>query len=402
MRVRSAADSIDGDRLIADLRALRQFGADGTGVARTSLSDADIDSRRWLADRFADAGLEPLIDGLGTVVGRSRHGGPAVVLGSHTDTQPLGGWLDGAFGVIAGLEVARALGTAPIDVVSWMDEEGTFHGFVGSRAFAGHDMGADRTAMEAPLRRAGWWGQPIWQVERGRHSAYLEAHIEQGGRLEAAGRRIGVVTAIVGIRQRSIAFLGRRNHAGTTPMAMRADAAVALVRFLADLDRAFTEVRGSDSVWTHGRLRVEPGAPSIIPDLAEATVQWRDADPATLERFDAAFDAVVSAHRVIGAGRGVSVEVGDSEYQVPPVAMDASLIELVAAAAEEIAPGQWHRQPSGAAHDAQVVAEVLPAAMVFVPSIGGVSHAADEDTAVDDLVLGCRVLARAVERLLAR
>ena len=402
MRVSSAADSVDGDRLIADLRALRQFGADGTGVARISLSDADIESRRWLADRFADAGLEPLIDGLGTVAGRSRNDGPAIVLGSHTDTQPLGGWLDGAFGVIAGLEVARVLRTAPIDVVSWMDEEGTFHGFVGSRAFAGHDMEADRVAMETPLRRAGWWGQPIWRVEQGRHHAYLEAHIEQGGRLEAAGQRIGVVTAIVGIRQRSVTFRGRRNHAGTTPMPMRADASVALVRFLADLDRAFSDVSGSESVWTHGRIRVEPGAPSIIPDLAEATVQWRDSDPSTLDRLDAAFEAVVSNHGDIGAEHGVSVDVGDSEYQVPPVAMDAGLIEVVAAAAEDIAPGQWQRQPSGAAHDAQVVAAVLPAAMVFVPSIGGVSHAADEDTALDDLVLGCRVLARAVERLLAR
>lgn len=397
----SAADAVDGDRLIADLRALREFGADGTGVARTSLSDADIASRAWLAGRFADAGLEPMIDGLGTVAGRSRHGGPAIVLGSHTDTQPLGGWLDGAYGVIAGLEVARALGTAPIDVVSWMDEEGTFHGFVGSRAFAGHDMSADLAAMEAPLRHAGWWGRPLWRLEPGRHRAYLEAHIEQGGRLEATGRRIGVVTAIVGIRQRTVTFRGRRNHAGTTPMPLRADAAVALVRFLAHLDDAFAAAGGTDSVWTHGRISVEPGAPSIIPDRAEATVQWRDADAAMLGRLDAAFDEVVAAHRSAGAGRGVAIDVGDSEYQVPPVAMDASLVDMVAVAADERAPGQWMRQPSGAAHDAQVVATVLPAAMVFVPSIGGVSHAADEDTALDDLVLGCRVLARAVELALA-
>ncbi|MFZ9630012.1 MAG: hydantoinase/carbamoylase family amidase [Ilumatobacteraceae bacterium] len=401
MTTRTAADAVDADRLLSDLRALRTFGAEGTGVRRTSLSPVDVASREWLVGRFAGAGLDARIDGLGTVVGRSGVGGRAVVLGSHTDTQPLGGWLDGAYGVVCGLEVARALPHLAIDVVSWMDEEGTFHGFVGSRAFARHDMSADLETMAGPLRDAGWWGRPVWQVEPDRHVGYLEAHIEQGGRLEATGSRLGVVTAIVGIRQHVVRFGGRRNHAGTTPMPMRADASVALVRFLTALDAAFDAARGPDSVWTHGRLSVGPGAPSIIPDSAEVTVQYRDPDAVVLARLDEAFARTVAGARA-SSPAGVTIDVAPSEYQVPPVEMDHGLAEVLAGAAAELAPGAWTRMPSGAAHDAQVVSEVLPSAMLFVPSIGGISHADDEDTDVADLVLGCRTLARAVEMLLDR
>ena len=386
---------VNGERLLHDLRTLRTFGADGTGVRRPALSAADVAAREWLRERFAAAGLDASIDGFGTVFGRSRHEGPAIVLGSHTDTQPLGGWLDGAYGVICGLEVARSLPHLAIDVVSWQDEEGAFNGFVGSRAFAGDDVTDDLAVMEEPLREAGWWGRPVLRGDPTRQVAYLEAHIEQGGRLEASGNRLGAVTGIVGIRQQVVCFEGRRNHAGTTPMPMRADASVAMVRFLTALDAAFTAAAGPDSVWTHARMSVEPGAPSIIPDRAEVTVQYRDADAGVLARMDAAFAACVTA----AGGRGVRASVSADEYQVPPATMHPRLVQAIADACEIEAPGRWMRQPSGAAHDAQVVSRLLPSAMLFVPSIGGVSHAADEDTSVDDLVLGCQTLARAVTLL---
>lgn len=383
---------VNGERLLHDLRTLRTFGADGTGVRRPALSPADVAAREWLCEQFAAAGLDASIDGFGTVFGRSRVPGPAVVVGSHSDTQPLGGWLDGAYGVMCGLEVARSLPHVAIDVVSWQDEEGAFNGFVGSRAFVGDDMSDDLTLMEQPLRDAGWWGRPVLRADPSRQVAYLEAHIEQGGRLEAGGCRLGAVTGIVGIRQQVVRFEGRRNHAGTTPMSMRADASVAMVRFLTALDAAFAAVAAPDSVWTHGRLSVSPGAPSIIPDLAEVTVQYRDADAAVLARMDAAF---VECLRGAG-GSGVSASTSADEYEVPPATMDPRLVDAVAAACEAEAPGRWMRQPSGAAHDAQVVSRLLPSAMLFVPSIGGVSHADDEDTEADDLVLGCQTLARTV------
>lgn len=386
---------VNGERLLRDLRTLRTFGADGTGVRRPALSAADVAAREWLCEQFADAGLEASIDGFGTVFGRSPNEGPAVVVGSHTDTQPLGGWLDGAYGVICGLEVARTLPHLAIDVVSWQDEEGAFNGFVGSRAFVGDDVSDDLVVMEQHLREAGWWGRPVLRGDTGRQVAYLEAHIEQGGRLEASGHRLGAVTGIVGIRQQVVRFDGRRNHAGTTPMALRADASVAMVRFLTTLDAAFSAVAAADSVWTHGRISVSPGAPSIIPDLAEVTVQYRDADAAVLARMDSAFaDCLRDA-----GGQGVRASTSADEYEVPPATMDPRLVDTVAAACEVEAPGRWMRQPSGAAHDAQVVSRLLPSAMLFVPSIGGVSHAADEDTDVDDLVLGCQALARAITLL---
>src|ERR1700744_1043244 len=178
------------------------------------------------------AGLVATVDGVGTVFGRSRKPGPALLIGSHTDTQPTGGWLDGALGVIYGLEIARALGESPrtqdlaIDVASWCDEEGTFAGYLGSRSFVGEavdDAIASATnlqgqRLEEALREAGLLGQPRMRLEPGRHVAYLEPHIEQGGRLEASGKSIGVVTTIVGIRELRLRFTGQRNHAGTTPM----------------------------------------------------------------------------------------------------------------------------------------------------------------------------------------
>ena len=225
--------AINPQRLLNDLRQLRTFGAHGNGVVRLALSPIDIESRRWLVGRLTEAGLEARIDGIGTVFGRSPGKGRALLIGSHTDTQPTGGWLDGAMGVIYGLEIARALRESPetrdlaVDVASWIDEEGTFAGFIGSRSFCGEPVAEvvararnrEGQPMSDALQAAGIAGQPLARMEPGRYVAYLEPHIEQGGRLEAAGKRIGVVTSIVGIWQYRITFSGEQNHAGTTRMA---------------------------------------------------------------------------------------------------------------------------------------------------------------------------------------
>ena len=201
--------------------------------------------------RLAEAGLEARIDGIGTVFGRSRGKGRALLIGSHTDTQPTGGWLDGAMGVIYGLEIARALRESPddrdfaVDVASWIDEEGTYAGFIGSRSFCGEPVAEivararnrDGQRMSDALRAAEIAGAPLARMEVDRYVAYLEPHIEQGGRLEAAGKRIGVVTCIVGIVELRITFRGQQNHAGTTPMEVRRDAGAALIRFAGTIDR---------------------------------------------------------------------------------------------------------------------------------------------------------------------
>lgn len=401
---------IDGGRLLADLKRLRQFGACGSGVVRTSLSPVDLDSRRWLCGRLEEAGLDARIDGVGNVIGRSRNPGKAVIIGSHTDTQPTGGWLDGAMGVIYGLEVARALSEAPatkeraVDIASWLDEEGRFYGCIGSRSFVNeapaHAFGATdetgRTLREA-LRTAGLDGAAPERLDPDRHVAYLEAHIEQGPYLEEEGNRIGVVTSIVGARNFIVEFEGQQNHAGTTPMSRRRDAARAMVEFAHSVYHAFPAAAGERTVWTIGEMALEPGAASIVPGKARMNLQFRDQDPAVLDRLEALARGLVAR-----ADEGpCDVDMQPRKTHSVPMPMDADLRGHLERAAEVHAPGRWTRMPSAAVHDAQIVARRLPSAMLFVPSINGVSHAFEEDTSEADIVLGCQVLATAAASVLA-
>jgi N-carbamoyl-L-amino-acid hydrolase len=404
--------AIDADRLLADLRHLRTFGATGPGVVRPSLSPVDMAARRWLASRMTDAGLDAAIDGVGNVVGRARKPGPALLLGSHSDTQPRGGWLDGALGVIYAVEVARALAEAPetadlaVDAVSWVDEEGTYLGFLGSLSFCGLLEGAAVDAAESrdghplrdAIREAGLTGTAPARIDPERHVAYLEAHIEQGGHLEATGRLLGVVTAIVGIRTFRIAFTGSQNHAGTTPMPIRRDAGRGLIDLAHRVNAEFPALAGERTVWTMGRAVFDPGAPSIIPGRAELTLQFRDPEDARLDALEQCLDRLIAEATARGP---VEVEIVSQRDHIPSCAMDEGLSERIAAAAERHAPGLWTRMPSGAGHDAMVLARRVPSAMLFVPSIGGISHDFAEDTADDDIVLGCQVLATAAADILA-
>jgi beta-ureidopropionase / N-carbamoyl-L-amino-acid hydrolase len=402
---------INPERLLADLAALRSFGAHGHGVVRLAFSPVDMEARRWLVGRLIEAGLDARIDGVGSVFGRSRNPGPALVIGSHTDTQPTGGWLDGAMGVIYGLEIARAFAESDdtrelaIDVASWMDEEGTFAGYLGSRSFVGepldeaiaHARNREGVALTDALQAAGVAGKPRVKLESGRHQAYLEPHIEQGGRLEAEGKKIGVVTTIVGIREMRITFVGQRNHAGTTPMAIRKDAGAALIAFAHRLDGEFRAMARPETVWTVGRIDLDPGSLSIVPGRADLLLQFRDADADLLGRMEARLAELVQAADAMAP---VRVSLAPADAPVEPTVMDAGLQTHIAAAAEAEAPGRWIRMPSGAGHDAQVIAQHLPSGMLFVPSIGGVSHDFTEDTTADDIVLGCRVAAAAAASIL--
>ena len=270
---------INPDRLLADLDQLRTFGASGNGVMRPSLSPVDMQARHWLVQRMRDAGLDARIDGVGNVIGRCARPGPALLIGSHSDTQPRGGWLDGAMGVVYGLEIARALAEDPatahlaVDAVAWVDEEGTFLGCLGSRSWCGvletDDEAAARNADGVTLREAiaaaGLAQVPRDRLPADRYIGYLEAHIEQGPYLEEARLDIGVVTSIVGIRGCTVEFVGEQNHAGTTPMARRKDAGVALFDYAVKIRERFQALAGERTVWTIGRATLEPGAPSIIP-----------------------------------------------------------------------------------------------------------------------------------------
>ena len=395
---------IDAARLLGDLHTLRKIGEYKTGVHRPTYSPQDMESRHWLVARLTEAGLTAEIDGVGNVFGRAAGPGPHLLLGSHLETQPHAGWLDGALGVIYGIEVARTLG-GTIDVAAWADEEGHFSNFVGSRSFVGLLDDAeidnarnryDGTPLRDALQAAGLAGRPRVQIDPARYRGYLEAHIEQGDELEASGRKIGVVTSIVAIWQYRIVFEGVQNHAGTTRMAIRKDAGLALVRLAAAIDQRFPQVAGPRSVWTTGRIALEPGAPSIIPGRAEMLFQFRDADPQRLTVMEQTLQ-----HLVADAAAGPCKVALQVMSRSTPKVMDAGFQDALAAAAESRAPGGWVRMPSGAGHDAQVLATKVPAGMLFVPSIGGISHHWSEDTREEDIVLGCQVLADATAAILA-
>jgi N-carbamoyl-L-amino-acid hydrolase len=394
---------IDGERLLRDLYELRKIGEYKTGVHRPTYLPEDVQSRHWLAERLRVAGLDPEIDGIGNVLGRARGDGPKLLLGSHVETQPHAGWLDGALGVLYGLEVARTLGGG-IDVAAWADEEGHFGSFIGSRSFCGMLTDAEidtlhnreGTTLRDALQQAGFADRPRAMVDPARYCGYMEAHIEQGAELEDTGKRIGIVTAIVGSHRFRILFEGVQNHAGTTRMSIRKDAGVALVNLAHAIYQRFPAVVGLRTVWTTGRITLDPGAASIVPGRAEMVFQFRDTDPVLLARLDGELEALVA-----DANRGPCKVTIAERGQSTPQSMDPGFQDALERAAERHAPGLHVRMPSGAGHDAQILAERMKSAMLFVPSIGGISHHYAEDTKDEDIVLGCQVFADAAAEIVA-
>lgn len=402
---------INAERLLADLDHLRTIGGVETGVVRTALSDKDMEARRWLKRRFEEAGLDTTIDGVGNVLGRTSKPGPVLLIGSHSDTQPRGGWLDGALGVVYGLEIARALAEDPetadlaVDVVSWQDEEGSFLSCLGSRSWCGTldpaaeaaATGRDGTRLTDAIAAAGLTDVPRLRIEENRYLGYLEAHIEQGAYLEEAGQHIGVVTAIVGIRAMRFRFHGEQNHAGTTTMARRKDAATALYELAYRVNQEFPKVAGERTVWTMGRVKVEPGAASIVPGYAELDLQFRDQDESILDRFEEIAGSI--AAEIDARGR-IRVEAARARLPIVPSYMDDGFQRHIAAAAEATVPGKWQSMPSAAGHDPMIISEKLPCAMLFIPSIGGISHDFAEDSDRGDIAIGCQVLADAAATIL--
>src|SRR5215213_10996974 len=298
----------DGARVLADLNELRKIGAHKTGVHRPTFSDAHMQSLHWLAQRLPEAQLTPTIDGIGNVFGTSKKSGPKILAGSHLESQNFAGWLDGPLGVVYALEAARVINSdsgidGAVEVAAWCDEEGHFGHFLGSRSYVGDlteadidgakDRNSDRTMREA-LRDVGLAGRARAKAEGGRHVGYLEAHIEQGDTLESSGLGIGIVTSIVGIWQYRITFTGEQNHAGTTRMGARKDAGLALARLCVAIDERFPGLCGPRTVWTTGRIALEPGAPSIIPGRAEMLFQMRDDDPGVIDRLENALTSIAT------------------------------------------------------------------------------------------------------------
>jgi N-carbamoyl-L-amino-acid hydrolase len=399
--------TINPQRILADLQTLRSIGAVGKGVVRQAYTGPDIEARRWLSARMREAGLEPCWDEVGNVFALPPGAETAILIGSHSDTQPEGGWLDGAYGVICGLEIARAAqeaGVGRVACVAFADEEGAFNPMLGSRCWTGalpleralalcdsrgRELG-DTLAAIPEIRAAG-------RVPLERFRAFIEPHVEQGPVLDRAGEKVAVVSAIAGVRQLDLVFTGEQNHAGATPMEGRRDALRAFVRYATALDIALGSIAGEAAVWTIGALNLHPNAVSIIPGRVNATLQIRDV---TLSGLEAMLQTALGLAEQQSDLLGMSIEARPM-LSLPPVDMALDLASELAAAAAEQSPGRWRRMSSGALHDAAIVSAKLPTAMIFTPSLLGRSHSFDEDTRPEHLVLGCSVVAAAVSRLLS-
>jgi len=393
---------INGERLWRSLMDLAEIGATPVGgVNRQALTAEDARGRRLFSDWSRTAGCTMHTDAIGNLVARlpgRQPGLPAIMIGSHLDTQPTGGKFDGAYGVMAGLEVLRTLADAgvrplrTIELAAWTNEEGTRFtpSMMGSAVYAG------LMPLAAALATQDADGVSVAQALAGlddglsaqclpRPAAYFEAHIEQGPVLEAADCVIGIVTAAQGQCWYRLTFTGKAAHAGSTPMGMRADALAAAALAITALNRI-----GRDhppGVATAGRMVVHPNSPNVIPDSVVMTAEMRHPDDRVRAAMEEAFLAAVrEAARV----HGVQVDVGKVLDQ-PAAPFDAGCVNAVAEAAR--AAGYASMEiVSGAAHDAVAMSRIVPAGMIFVPCAGGVSHNELESAEPADLAAGCQVL----------
>jgi N-carbamoyl-L-amino-acid hydrolase len=401
---------INGERLWASLMELAQIGATAKGgVCRLAGSDLDGEARRLFIRWCEQAGCDVSVDRIGNIFAR-RSGrnpaSPAIMTGSHLDTQPTGGRFDGAYGVMAGLEVVRTLNDlgyeteAAIEIVAWTNEEGSRFSpaMVGSGAFSGvfgldqalatPDNTVPTVTLGAELQRIGFAGPA--EVGGRPVGAYFEAHIEQGPILEAAGLPVGVVTGAQGQRWYEITVTGQEAHAGPTPMPRRRDALVGTARMIDAVNR-IGHAHAPHACATVGFVQVSPNSRNTIPGRVFFTVDFRHPEDAVLTAMDG---ELREACDTAAASQSLTVAVEEFWY-FPPTPFDAALVGKVREAAAT--QGYAHRDIiSGAGHDAVYLARVAPTAMIFVPCVGGISHNEIEDAKPDDLTAGCNVLLNAV------
>jgi len=398
---------LDPARTVAELRELQRLTGDERGAQRLAWTPSWLRAREWLAAKAAGLPVEQVIDEAGnqwlTLAGRSPR---SLVIGGHLDSVPNGGWLDGSLNVLAGLEVLRHLaveGTPPLTVqlVNWADEEGARFGrsLLGSSACSGTlDLEEVRglrdregTSLPQALAACGV------ELERMKASGwrlrdavgYLELHIEQGPVLERLGLPLGVVTGTCGVERHLVRFRGQSAHAGSTPMDLRRDALLAAARLALEVREVAKREGGVGAV---GRITATPGIPTAVAGECEVILDQRHLDPGGLERM---LEGTREAGRRIAAEEGVDID-WRRVWQIDPVLFHPELLDLCERAVVEVA-GAAHRLASGPLHDATEMARAgVPTAMLFVQSLGGLSHTREEDTRPEHLELSVRALDRAV------
>lgn len=382
------------------------------GLQRSVFSEAHCEVRRWFLERGNEAGLATKIDGAGNhsiVLSCGQAGAKTLLLGSHLDAVPNGGQYDGALGVLAGLEALLSIKDAGlplslnVEAIDFTDEEGIYLALLGSRALTGlltleqlHSPRGDRHAFEAAYQKAGLTEQSIFQAKRDPDTlaGYLELHIEQGGRLIDAEQDLGIVTGIVGIRSYRIRFKGRANHAGTTPMDKRFDAALGASAFtLAARDISMQEFPGS--VVNVGNMIFDPGVFNIVPELVTLSLECRTDTLSELDNLEARLLESAS-HEAERFGLEIDIQLVG---KVAPAPMSEDIQQALVEAGQRLGLRQM-KMTSGAGHDAQSMATVCPTGMIFVPSVEGISHAPQEFTEWEDCVNGANVLLQTVIALI--
>jgi beta-ureidopropionase / N-carbamoyl-L-amino-acid hydrolase len=406
--------AIDAARLRARIERLSTFGrpTDGTfesGVSRVAYSDADVSARAWLMEEMRGAGLTPRIDAAGNIFGRwspENLAGPPILFGSHIDSVPSGGNFDGDLGTLAALGVIEACQLArvrlrhPLEMVLWAHEESTAfgRGTAASRIVAGDLQAGDLDQTWNGLRRADGirriGGDPSRIEEAVRRAAawhaYFELHIEQGGTLERKGIPIGIVEGIVAIHRYDVTVSGFANHAGTTPMDERRDALVTAAQIVTAVRDTVTG-RPGRQVGTVGRIEVTPNSPNVIPGQVVLSVEFRDLSERVLEDL-----AAVARERTAAIARDARTDITWRLASRNPPALAAPAMRQAIERASERVMLDATVLPSGAGHDAQMIAALCPMGMIFVPSIGGISHSPLERTTWDDCARGATVLLQAI------
>lgn len=400
---------INGDRLVARLMELGKVGAlPGGGVCRLALSEEDGQGRALVSGWMKSLGLDVRVDKVGNVIGvrRGRLDIPPVLMGSHIDTVRTGGLYDGNLGVLGGLEVIETLNDAgvetdaPVAVAFFTNEEGSRFqpDMMGSLGFVGGldedtilaSRGIDGPTVGDCLDAIGWRGEAPLGAGVNPVRAYVELHVEQGPVLDAEGIAIGAVEQVQGISWTEFTFTGVSNHAGTTPMRLRHDAGF-VAASVATFARSVAAEIGGDQVATVGHWEVEPNLVNVVPNVVRMTVDLRNTDDDLLKKAE---ETLFSHADAVAGNEGVEVS-RRTLARFAPVPFSAQVIDRVAANAAKL-DLSVRRMPSGAGHDAQMLARICPAGMIFVPSRDGISHNITEYTAPDELVAGANVLLQTV------
>jgi N-carbamoyl-L-amino-acid hydrolase len=400
---------VNGPRIIKHLTALAEFGKNPQGgVSRVAYSEADLRGREYVMGLMRAAKLDVRLDAAANILGRragSAANLPPLLFGSHIDTVPEGGNYDGVVGSLGAIEVAQTLAEHnvttrhPLELIVFQNEEG---GLIGSRAIDGEltEKELDLVSRSGKTIQEGIkfiGGDPTQLAgvrrKRGDIAAYLELHIEQGGTLDAEKINIGIVEGIVGINWWDVSIEGFANHAGTTPMNQRQDALLAAAKFIAAVNRIVTSVPGRQ-VGTVGRIQALPGAPNVIPGKVILSLELRDLEAAKIKML---YDKIYAEAQEIGRAGKTKFDFKEINVNVP-APTDTRIRRLIEESAKEL--GLTSRlMPSGAGHDAQDMARLAPVGMIFVPSVGGISHSPREFSRPEDIANGANVLLHTLLKL---